>query len=978
MPPQNLTIEGTNHSDLIVSGRGDDVVSGGNGNDLILTGNGNDTVDGGDGNDLILSGNGDDTVEGGDGDDTIFGGGGDDRITGGDGSDHIYGGGGTDIAIFAGDIQDYDITTTHRGIQVTDHASGATDDLHGIEILEFDNGTFVLDQNNAPVADNVAVGVGEDGPAVAGNLISAANAFDFEGDALTIVGVDGNPASVGTQITLASGALLTVNGDGTYAYDPNGHFESLGAGDTAADTITFDIFDGTNTITRSLTVTVNGVDDPPVVDQGISNQTVDEDNPWTFAVPADAFSDVDTASLSLSATLADGSDLPAWLSFDGTTFTGTPPQDFNGDIGLKVTASDGTASADTEFTLTVNPVNDPPVADTATITSYDPGDTFSFNILDHVTDVDGDALSALALTGDGLSLVSNVGGVQVYQGHFSLNPSDETTLTLDTHTGEVTVDTETLTSLILGQVGHPPTEETTSPAFSFVVQVSDGTATANAGITIDEAVHTVSDSTTTDPGDVTIAPFVDPVNFAPLTQADSASTVEDNPTPIVINVLDNDTDIDGGTLAVSGATALHGTATTDGTTVSYTPDPDFFGSDTITYTAIDGQGGQSPGTVIVDVSAVNDPPVLTGTLTAAIDEGAGHTITTSELNFADPDDGAADVTFTAANLMNGALVVDGTAATTFTGQQLADGLVSFTHDGSETTVASFDVSVEDGNEDGSTPVAQPFAFTVNPVNDAPVGVPAILGDVEVDAALSADTTGISDADGLGAFSYQWQSSPDGTAWQPIADATGSGFTPTSAEVGDELRVVVSYTDGEGFAESIASDATAAVSGGAVLVVLHAPTANPDSNGTDSVIEAGDLGPGDPNAAGNVLDNDSDPDAGDTLSVVGVVAGHPVQSIPSTGVGAPIVGTYGMLTVDSNGDWTYHLNNADPDTDGLGPSQTGHDIFTYTVSDNHGLTDTSTVNISIQGSADTTGPGEPGIIIIIPPVLDPGDGHVIVA
>ena len=508
--------------------------------------------------------------------------------------------------------------------------------------------------------------------------------------------------------------------------------------------------------------------------------------------------------------------------------------------------------------------------------------------------------------------------------------------------------------------------------------MSDGAATANAGITIDEAVHTVSDSTTTDPGDVAIAPFVDPVNFAPLTQADSASTVEDNPTPIVINVLDNDSDIDGGTLAVSSAIAAHGTATTDGTTVSYTPAPDFFGSDTITYTAIDGQGGQSPGTAIVDVSPVNDPPALTGTLTAAIDEGASHTITTSELNFADPDDGAADVTFTATSLTNGALVVDGTAATTFTGQQLADGLVSFTHDGSETTVASFDVSVEDGNEDGSAPVAQPFDFTVDPVNDAPVGVP-ILGRIEVDAALTADTTGISDADGLGTFSYQWQSSPDGTAWQSIADATGSGFTPTSAELGDELRVVVSYTDGEGFAESLASDATAAVSSGAVLVANHAPTADPDVNGADSVIEAGDLGPGDPNAAGNVLDNDSDPDAGDTLSVVGVVAGQPVHSIPSTGAGAPIVGTYGMLTVASNGDWTYHLNNADPDTDGLGPSQTGHDIFTYTVSDNHGLTDTSTVNISIHGSADTSGPGDPGIIIIItPPILDPGDGHVIVA
>ncbi|MCC5526815.1 cadherin-like domain-containing protein [Vibrio lentus] len=48
--------------------------------------------------------------------------------------------------------------------------------------------------------------------------------------------------------------------------------------------------------------------------------------------------------------------------------------------------------------------------------------------------------------------------------------------------------------------------------------------------------------------------------------------------------------------------------------------------------------------------------------------------------------------------------MNGVASSSFTVAQLAAGEVTFKHDGSETTSASFDVNVEDGNEDGSTPV----------------------------------------------------------------------------------------------------------------------------------------------------------------------------------------------------------------------------------------------------------------------------------
>jgi VCBS repeat-containing protein len=141
---------------------------------------------------------------------------------------------------------------------------------------------------------------------------------------------------------------------------------------------------------------------------------------------------------------------------------------------------------------------------------------------------------------------------------------------------------------------------------------------------------------------------------------------------------------------------------------------------TYTLTVSDGNGGTDTQAVTVTVTGTNDAPVLTGDLAATVAEGVTYQLTTADVNFTDPDDSAANVTFTVTGLSNGTLYVNGIAGNSFTGAQLAAGLVTFTHDGSETTTAGFSISVEDGNEDVSAPVAQPFNFTVTPVNDAPV------------------------------------------------------------------------------------------------------------------------------------------------------------------------------------------------------------------------------------------------------------------
>lgn len=108
---------------------------------------------------------------------------------------------------------------------------------------------------------------------------------------------------------------------------------------------------------------------------------------------------------------------------------------------------------------------------------------------------------------------------------------------------------------------------------------------------------------------VTIA--VKPVNDVPVTTADAANTPED--TPVIIDVLSNDTDVDNALVpsSVKVTTPSHGTlkVNPDGT-LEYSPSKDYFGPDSFTYTVKDTEGGESqPALVSITVTPVNDAPV---------------------------------------------------------------------------------------------------------------------------------------------------------------------------------------------------------------------------------------------------------------------------------------------------------------------------------------------------------------------------------
>jgi hypothetical protein len=97
-------------------------------------------------------------------------------------------------------------------------------------------------------------------------------------------------------------------------------------------------------------------------------------------------------------------------------------------------------------------------------------------------------------------------------------------------------------------------------------------------------------------------------NDAPTANDDVAELPEDSPA-ITVGVLGNDSDPDGDSIfLVEAFQSSHGTVVVNGDSVQYTPDPDFFGADSVTYIVSDGAGASDTGTLYINVTPVDDPP----------------------------------------------------------------------------------------------------------------------------------------------------------------------------------------------------------------------------------------------------------------------------------------------------------------------------------------------------------------------------------
>ncbi|MCP4500807.1 MAG: hemolysin-type calcium-binding protein, partial [Deltaproteobacteria bacterium] len=223
----------------------------------------------------------------------------------------------------------------------------------------------------------------------------------------------------------------------------------------------------------------------------------------------------------------------------------------------------------------------------------------------------------------------------------------------------------------------------------------------------------------------------------------------------------------------------------------------------VSYTDGGGTGESLTSVAVGPVANVNDAPVGTPVINGTPAQGQILNVDTSSIGDAD-NLGVFAYQWRA----DGADISGATAASYSLGQDEVGStitvVVSYTDGGG---------TLESLTSAGVGPVAN--------INDAPVGTPVINGTPAQGQTLSVDTAAISDADGLGAFAYQWQA--DGA---DISGATASSYLLTQAEVGASIGVVVSYTDAGGTAESLIAAAV-----GPVANVNDAPVGTPVINGT---------------------------------------------------------------------------------------------------------------------------------------------------
>ena len=222
-----------------------------------------------------------------------------------------------------------------------------------------------------------------------------------------------------------------------------------------------------------------------------------------------------------------------------------------------------------------------------------------------------------------------------------------------------------------------------------------------------------------------------------------------------------------------------------------------------------GEAHASTNQANLSHSAVSDnssQPTISGTAQV------GETLTADTSSIAD-EDGLDDATFSYQWIAN-----DGTSDADISG---ATGATYALTDAEEGSAIKVNVSFTDdaGNEESLTSATT--AAVVAATNTAATGAPTISGTTQVGETLTAETSGIADADGLTnvSYSYQWLSSRD----TEMDGATSSTYTLQASDEGKTIKVQVSFTDDNRNDESLTSDATTTVLAQANSPATGAPT-----------------------------------------------------------------------------------------------------------------------------------------------------------
>ncbi|EIY6410342.1 tandem-95 repeat protein [Vibrio parahaemolyticus] len=492
----------------------------------------------------------------------------------------------------------------------------------------------VTPANDAPVAKDDIATTQED---TAVTIDVLPNDTDVDGDKLSIESV---------SVPKEQGTVEVV--DGKLVFTPAENFN----GDAE---ITYTVTDGALTDQATVKVTVNAVNDTPVVESNVADQTLAEDfTPYTIDLNT-AFSDVDNVDGELTFSVSGNSNIQVAIVNGIATIT--PTADWNGSETLTFTATDPSGESISQtVNFTVAPVADI-VADSVTVVEDTP-------------------------------TIIKVLGNDTFEG-------DDKVVSLDTNNGPAN---GTVSINPDGSVTYTPNDNYHgTDSFTYIV-TSGG----------------VSESTTVNV-DVT------PVNDAPVAKDDIATTQED--TAVTIDVLSNDTDVDGDKLSIQSATvpeAQGKVEIVDGKLV-FTPAENFNGHAEITYTVTDGQLTDE-AKVTVTVNPVNDAPTIKVDAVESITEDAVNTDTVvATLTVRDTDTSEDQLTVSLENNSNGYFVLVGDEV-----KLTQAGVDAVNND----ELNLKDLTISASVSDGVNPTANDSdSLVVNRVNDAPTVENAIADQV---------------------------------------------------------------------------------------------------------------------------------------------------------------------------------------------------------------------------------------------------------
>jgi VCBS repeat-containing protein len=412
-------------------------------------------------------------------------------------------------------------------------------------------------------------------------------------------------------------------------YAPNLNFNG-------SDSFTFKVNDGTvDSSVATVSITVNPVNDPPVaVDDAYD---VDEDNTLTVSAHGVLDNDSDVESDPLTAVLVgDVSSGTLGLGVDGS-FTYDPDGNFNGTDSFTYKANDGTVDSNTAtVSITVNPINDPPVMTSTPVTIATEDAPYTYDV--KATDADGDPLTfSLTTSPGGMTIDANSGLINWTPTNAQVGYND---VVVQVDDGNGSTDAQSFT-IDVENVNDPPvitstpiTTATEDILYAYDVEATDpdvgdvltySLTASPTGMTINpttgliewtptdgqvddnDVVVQVSDgSGGTDSQSFTIT--VANVNDPPVADDQSVSTDED--TSVAITLTSSDVDGDPLTYALVSSPS-NGSLTGTAPNLTYAPNLNFNGGDSFTFKVNDGTVDSNTATVDITVNPVNDPPVAT-------------------------------------------------------------------------------------------------------------------------------------------------------------------------------------------------------------------------------------------------------------------------------------------------------------------------------------------------------------------------------